>query len=394
VRVYSRLCIAICTILLAIFSVSPLFAQDGNLGSGNGLRIKRAAGNYGSEASSTTEQQYSRMPDNSRGNSFSPVEASHYQHNVISQAAQSKPLVGGIEHRTFAPSGNINPLQGQSEQNLLNGQIDQLRAKIQDRGPLRGGLDDRSSPLSTGVNDRNLRPGSPVMDGLPTFPLDTKQTRLPGDVTDGELNKLRNHDVVIMQDRSSSMGDRESYPQGYFPRWYWCLLQAMDLRRQTMRLPTWTFDLVMFSAKFDLYRGVSMDQLPLVFNRNGIWIGTHLAPPMDQVLGEYFQRRSQGRGKPLIVAVVTDGKPKDMGELCDVIINATRQMRSPNEIHITILQVGTDDESYRKLALLDNGLVRRGARFDIVSVMPFNQATNLGLTRSLLTAVQTAANSR
>lgn len=232
-----------------------------------------------------------------------------------------------------------------------------------------------------------MHSGVPILDQMPAFPLNTQQTRLPTDVSDQELNKLKNYDLVIMQDRSSSMGERENYPQGIFPRWYWCLTQAVDLRRQTFRLPNWHFDLVMFSANFDLYRQVTMSQLPEVFNRNGIWIGTHLGPPMEQVFSEYFQRRANGSAKPLIVAIVTDGKPKDMKYLCDVITNTTQQMHSAGEIRLVFLQVGTDEESYKKLNLLDNGLLRAGAKYDIVSIMPFSQVTRIGLTRALLSSL-------
>lgn len=322
-------------------------------------------------------------------NQSSAVDTSSYQDNYLpaGSATASKPLKGGVEQRDFVPHQyQMDPMQGKTDGT-------ELRAGARSTGPLNASLYDRGAPLSGAIGKQGLQPGIPMFgqSKLPPFPMDAKQTRLPGDVSDHELNKLKSFDVVIMQDRSSSMGEHEGYPQGYFPRWYWCMSQAMDFRRQTMRLPSWTFNLVLFSSKYDVYRNVSMAQLPSIFNRDGIWIGTKLAPPMAQTLDEFFQRRTTGKARPLIIAVITDGKPNDDHNLADLICNATRHMQAPGEIHITFLQVGTDGESYRKLNRLDNGLVYQGARYDIVSVMPFSQVTQMGLTRALVSAVQTAA---
>ena len=145
----------------------------------------------------------------------------------------------------------------------------------------------------------------------------------------------------------------------------------------------------MFSSQYDVYRNVRMDMLPTVFERNHIWIGTKLASPMAEQIKEYLARRASSKQvRPLVIAVVTDGKPQDEGDLADVIINATHHLRNPNELHIVFLQVGTDEESYKKLSKLDNRLLSHGARYDIVSVMPFQELTRMGLTRALLSVVR------
>jgi hypothetical protein len=312
-----------------------------------------------------------------------------------------KPLTGGIEHRAnwTNPNQMLNPLSGNADNNQLRGNADNNQLRGQTNSNMLQGKTDtmqmraavsNPAPLSGLIKQNPLRIDAATTD-TPPFALNTNRTRLPGDVNDRDLKLLRSRDIVIFQDRSSSMGEHESFPQGYFPRWYWCLSQAMDFRRQTTSaLPNWPFTLVLFSSKYDVYRNVTMEQMPSIFDRNHIWIGTLLAPPMEEQLNEYFMRKARGGAKPLLIAIVTDGKPKDEGLLADVIINATRRMQNPSELHITFLLVGTDDECQRKMRRLDNDLVSMGARFDIVSVMPFNQVTQLGLTRSLVTAIQNA----
>ncbi len=46
--------------------------------------------------------------------------------------------------------------------------------------------------------------------------------------------------------------------------------------------------------------------------------------------------------KPLAIAIVSDGDPNDEDKVAEVIKEATWQMRSPDQISITFLQVGHD----------------------------------------------------
>lgn len=312
--------------------------------------------------------------------------------NAVSPS-RTRPLTGGVEHRASMvdPSEYQNPMYGRTDGNQLQGgnQTMQMRSGVASNPPLAAGSMN-NGPFFAGLNQLGnpLQGLFPNFGNLPPLSTDVSRTKLPGDISDLELKQLQSRDIVIMQDRSSSMGEHENFPQGNFPRWYWCLSQALDFRRQTMRMPNWEFTLVLFSSKYDVYRNVRMEQLPSIFDRNHIWIGTKLAQPMAEQLNDYFRRRAQGRARPLLIVVVTDGKPKDEGDLAEVIIDATQHLQNPREVHITFLQVGTDDESQRKLWMLDNELVHRGAKFDIVSVMPFGQVTQLGLTRSMLRALQ------
>lgn len=337
----------------------------------------------------------------SRSGATKPAEADSGQRSRYAGDGVNTPLTGGVEHqeedtlvapdeyKSLPPQQDnySKPLSGMTDNTQLrsNAGMNQLRANT-GMNQLRSGTDGFN--LKSGLLDKVLPliQGNPSEDALPPLP------KLHADVNNDELKVLKSRDIVIMQDRSSSMGERENFPEGMFPRWYWCLSQAMDFRRQSARIPDWTFNLVMFSSQFDVYRSVRMEMLPTVFSRNHIWIGTKLAEPMAEQLGEYFQKRGmQKQTKPLVVAVITDGKPQDEGNLKDVIINATHQMRYPSEVQIVFLQVGTDDESYKKLSKLDNRLVSNGAKYDIVSVMPFNEVTHLGLARALVRAVQSTA---
>ncbi len=224
--------------------------------------------------------------------------------------------------------------------------------------------------------------------------MDRAFPRLPGDVSDRELARIKSYDVVVMQDRSSSMGEHEHvmgfHGEGWrkISRWNWCLDQARDFTRQTTGLPGWAFTLVLFSSQYDVYRNVVLQQIPYIYDKSGIFIGTKLARPLGEQLSEYFRRRSMGRTKPLLVAIITDGKPQDDEDLRDLLVQTTYHMRNPNEIKITFLQVGNDDEGRKKLFKLDQKLLQKGAKYDIVSVKPFPEVVSVGLTKALVDTIQ------
>lgn len=277
--------------------------------------------------------------------------------------------------------------------------------------PLKGNTS--STGLSTGLNQSGLTPlnaGAGRLDTNKPIQAGAAKTVLAGDLNQNDLQVLASSDVLIMQDRSSSMGesldkkdnDDDDFlkrilsggslytPSLSMSKWEWCLSQASDLTRQSARVPNWAMTLVMFSNEFDVYHNISLQQIPHIYNRNGIFIGTKLARPLEEQLQAYFRQHLLGRKRPLLVAVITDGKPQDMENLVEVIVNATRQMTDPKQVHITFLQVGCDRKGVRYLAELDSGLVAQGARYDIVDVVPFSKLSQIGLARTLVDTIRAA----
>lgn len=297
-------------------------------------------------------------------------------------------LQGGVDVTsagTLADPTQFAPLKGNTNANGLTGGLNQF-----------GG-----TPLNAGVG--RLDTNRPLQAG-------TNKPMLQGDLNQNDLQTLASSDVLIMQDRSSSMGEGldkkddddddflKRILQGgslYVPslsmsKWEWCLSQASDLTRQSAQVPNWAMTLVMFSNEFDVYHNISLQQIPQIYNRNGIFIGTKLARPLEEQLQGHFRMSLLGRKRPLLVAVITDGKPQDMEELVEVIVNATRQMKNPRDVHITFLQVGCDRKGIRKLAELDSGLVPQGAKYDIVDVVPFAHLSQAGLARTLVETIRAA----
>lgn len=365
-------------------------------------RIRRAFSSAGGQYSNVKSGSYKPYAgpssDSTSAGSSTGLNSSSEFPNVASGYRvplrdNRKPLEGGIEHNAQGGLVDTNDFQLDAQSNGLNplrGNLDQGGSK-----PLHGKLDHEGSRPLRGGLDQSPEMRVPLNAGTGTL---DKRAPLNGNVGDNkhprylnakEIDNLKNYDVVVMQDRSSSMGEREHFPFVPFKlsRWDWCLDQAADLTKQTARVPNWGITLVMFSSKYDVYHNVSLRQIPQIYNRNGIFIGTRIADPLAMVFSQYFRRKASGDAKPLLVAIITDGKPQDDENLRDLLVSTTQYMKDPREIQVRFLQVGTDDEGQHKLYKLDNRLMSKGAKYDIVSVMPFHELSQLGLARALVQTI-------
>ncbi len=216
-----------------------------------------------------------------------------------------------------------------------------------------------------------------------------------------DLVHLQGKQVTIVMDRSGSMRTEDcAMPMslGFSPRsmsrWDWCLNQTVDLARQTARVLPGGMTLVFFSGSDSVYHNVRADMILPLFSQNSPDGGTNLVGALKHQLDDYFRSQSMGNNQPLVLAVVTDGDPDSPRALKELIVDATQRMTAPGQISINFLQVGNDSRATDLLDELDNGLVQRGAAYDIVSVTPFREVMARGLARSLVAAVQSPAVAR
>jgi hypothetical protein len=316
--------------------------------------------------------------------------------SVPQSSMRLKPLTGQIDYTNTEglvdkDDYELNAQSGRTDSNRFDGRAGTNRLDGRaGNNALQSGAD--QSLFRGNVNSPQLNRQLPKFGQTPPLKQGIQTTRLPGDLSNKELTVLKLHDVVVMQDRSSSMAEDEHVfgNSGWrkTSKWDWCLEQAMSLTRQTESLPNWKMTVVLFSGKYDVFQNVTMSRLPYVYNREGIYVGTRLARPLAEQLQDYFNRRANGRARPLAIAVITDGKPQDDEKLCELLVQATQLMRDPKEISITFLQVGNDDEGQRKLHKFDRRLVEMGAKYDIVKVKPFYELIQVGLPKALVDSIQ------
>jgi len=74
-------------------------------------------------------------------------------------------------------------------------------------------------------------------------------------------------------------------------------------------------------------------------------------------------------GKKLSILVITDGMPDEPKEVAELIKDTANSLTNPDDILVTIVQVGDDHKANEYLNELDEGLEKIGCKNDIVDVI-------------------------
>lgn len=233
-----------------------------------------------------------------------------------------------------------------------------------------------------------------------------------------EIQRLGTYDLALVIDKSASMTyrlDQKNAPvkqpvmdandrakllanapevEGNDPaekitRWDWCKHQAANLADQIKKVLPSGLKITLFSNKYDSYSDVDGNKVETLFNEVEPSGGTHVSNVLTHHFDEYFAHRAQQgpNAKPLLLAMITDGAPEDFYKTKEAIIAATKKMNKPDEILVAILQVGNDRRAPRILADLDQGLVGKSAKYDIVEVKSFAEIKRQGLAKTLANLV-------
>lgn len=277
---------------------------------------------------------------------------------------QRKPIQGQVSKTgTLVPM--LDTYSGRArDANLDSGVSDQgsLDSGVYNNAPLRGGAFDRAPHFSGATVDIG---GTPM-------------------TTTSQLQLLSTRNVVILVDRSSSMNEKDC--PGNVSRWRWCQEQAELFSGQIAGVLNERFTLGLFAHNYEIYPNVTVDQMGRLFGRKKLGLGTHPEGALREIFDSYF-RGDMGQ-KPLAIAIVSDGDPNDEDKVAEVIKEATWQMRSPDQISITFLQVGHDEDGTDTLREFDQQLRRQGAKYDIVDRRSFYDVQRLGLLGSLVVAIK------
>lgn len=279
-----------------------------------------------------------------------------------------------------------------------------------------------SAPASSGSTMVRVHAPPPKQEPEPVF---------QGGVTVRDLHMIGQHDVAIIVDKSGSMSELDCPAispgssgglgrlaglaagglmrggvlgaAGAFlgggatiSRWDFVREQTLSFSRQAGNVLPQGITLVLFSSGYHVFPNVDVRQIPRIFAENRPGGFTNTTAAVGSVIGDYFARRdaSGGHVKPLLIAVITDGMPTNPHSLRRLLIETTHHMRSPGEITITFLQIGTERRGFELLKEFDDNLMSQGARFDIVDTKTFPEVVHVGLTRALVDAVREAEQTR
>ncbi len=265
-------------------------------------------------------------------------------------------------------------------------------------------IDNQFPPLNGNANQNTLRSGANQNANPPVV----LQGSVKGGLNQVQLQRLANHDLVLIIDQSGSMRTPDCPisgigrttgtllnvllgPAAGSSRWDWCRDQTMKLAQETRFVCTRGFTVLLFSARFVVFQHVTLNQIPQIFAQNAPQSDTNLTEPVTYILNDYIARRNmmQGNVKPLAIAIITDGRPNNENTLRNALVQATQYMRNPDEIKVTFFLIGNSALNGKVFINdLEQNLTRYGARYSIVRSVSFWNLEKVGLPQALADALE------
>lgn len=199
---------------------------------------------------------------------------------------------------------------------------------------------------------------------------------------------LQNRDYVVIIDKSGSMIGTDT-PNGQ-TRFKYAEESTVAIASMLEQYDPDGITVIPFAGNFKVYDNTTAAKVTDVFRENQPMGGTVLAPPLKSVFDNYLAAKKAGTSKAngMIVLVITDGQPSDGPEAAKAISDFTQHLdNGDGEFGLTFIQVGRDVEATKFLKALDDDLVKAGAKFDIVDTKTIDEVEQIGLTETLLAAL-------
>ena len=198
---------------------------------------------------------------------------------------------------------------------------------------------------------------------------------------------LENRDYTLIIDKSGSMSTKDQF--GGKSRWSAMEESTLAIASKCEELDPDGLTVYVFSGKFKRYDNVTASKVSDIFRENEPSGRTDLAGVLLDATNDYFRRKAAKQTKlnGETIVVVTDGEPDDRKAVMRVIIEASRRMDKYEELAITFIQVGTDQQATKFLKVLDDELQDAGAKFDIVDTVTIDDMEDMTLTEVLLNAI-------
>lgn len=202
------------------------------------------------------------------------------------------------------------------------------------------------------------------------------------------MSDLKDRDYVLVIDKSGSMAEKDC--GNGISRFKAAEEATLAVASRLAELDPDGIKVIPFASSFRVYDNTTPDKVKQVFRENEPMGGTVLSPVLQEVFSDYLKRKKDGKTKANgeLLVVVTDGAPQDEADVAPTIVKFANQLDNADlEYGIQFLQVGKDGQASAFLKRLDDGLVKEGAKHDIVDTKTMEELENVGLTEALLAAL-------
>lgn len=203
------------------------------------------------------------------------------------------------------------------------------------------------------------------------------------------LEQLKERDYVLLLDKSGSMAEQDGDKNGT-SRWNAAKESTLALANKITELDPDGITVYPFASSFKKYENTTAAKVKDIFNENEPLGGTVLAPVLKDVFADYLSRKKQGKTKTHgeMVLVVTDGCPQDEDQVAKEIVAFGNKLDNADaEYGISFIQIGRDSHASQFLKRLDDDLTKQGAKYDIVDTKTFEEMETIGLTETLIAAL-------
>ena len=198
---------------------------------------------------------------------------------------------------------------------------------------------------------------------------------------------LEDRDYTLIIDKSGSMSTTEL--ENGRTRWEILQESTFALASKCEHFDHDGITVYVFSNTFQRYDHVTSAKVKQIFADNQPGGTTNLAGVLQHAINNYFQRKVEGMAKKNgeIILIVTDGEPGDRQAVVETIINATHRMEQPEELGISLIQVGCDPGVTKFFTALDDLLQSIGAKFDICDTVTLDAIEDISLVDVLMNAI-------
>jgi len=172
---------------------------------------------------------------------------------------------------------------------------------------------------------------------------------------------LANLDVVVLVDQSGSMETPDTLNKK--SRWEYSKEAAQGIVSALAKFDDDGIDIIFFNRSQTVYEKVKDSSFLEIWNKQSPGGGTDLVAPLSKAFALAEKRLGE---KNQLIIVITDGAPDDKDSVASAIINFTKKMERDEQCAILFARVGQDPSAKAFLEHLDDGLVAKGAKFDIV----------------------------
>ena len=204
-------------------------------------------------------------------------------------------------------------------------------------------------------------------------------TPAPSPAATPTANILANVEVAILVDTSGTMRKKD-VRGGNLTRLQAVRESAAALADELEKYDDDGITIVRFAGTVELHDNVTRagDKLDNLFEEFRPMGSTNTAGALQKVIDKFLDKRqAQGNIKPACIICFTDGEPDDKLAVAKVIVDATKRIKSRDELGILFVQVGSDQDATDYLDKLNSHLTEAGATLDIVAVKKLDDLEKL-----------------